>query len=439
MCSTVLEFFSCHGYGCISALSISLLRIWKTSGLSLPRVRYIPALVVTSFCSTYSRQGLRPTRQSILLRAKAGIKYDASPSLMKACSILTGYNRVCAYRRDDISHPQGSISFRDRHVYECTPSDSLAACADDGETLNTAWAQWWWAFLSLSVCYAFHNILPRQVLQAARYSREGDFDRAGIRGGAIRSWQPPCIRIPIEFALEKTVEDTRTIYIKTIRDKPEKHESFEHGIWRFPFPSGYGAPERLPLGPHTHHHEIRQRNPWARQQICGSDHADNRDIPAYHALYTGKITTYFPPQSLYEISGIVLVPAISGVVIAISDLIIRMLSGLSTTFASIARISLGCGRHEPCFDHRHQAVHAAELLQIVVGYTLSRYLFCLRYCDKDWDWRRRDKQADNIWKFVIIGLTSYVIILLIIMMIFAPLIDIAAMKGTVWFHQISRL
>ncbi len=129
----------------------------------------------------------------------------------------------------------------------------------------------------------------------------------------------------------------------------------------------------------------------------------------------------------------VLVPAISGVVIAISDLIIRMLSGLSTTFASISKNlpSDAAGMSPVSIIDIKQSM-PAELLQIVVGIYVVEILVLLAiFVTRIEIGIDEIKQSDNIWKFVLIGLTSYIVILLIIMMIFAPLIVIASMKGSV--------
>ena len=362
---------------------------------------------------------------------------DASPSLMKSMFNLNRIIIVFALIGGMIFLIPGlNFLFATDMFMKCTPSDSLAACADDGETLKHSMGTMMMSllvvigFAMLFIIYYRGRCYKLLDIREKVTSIEQEFEEALFAlGNRLASG------IPIEFALEKTVEDTRELSISKLFEISLKNMNrlsmgFEDSL----FHPVYGA---LKDYPSALIHTIMKSVSGTLER--GSKYAAVTMLTIATYLRTMRSTQekindlLSSTVSSMKFQAYVLVPAISGVVIAISDLIIRMLSGLSTTFASIGKnLPPDAGGMSPVSIIDIKQSMPAELLQIVVGIYVVEILVLLAiFVTRIEIGVDEIKQADNIWKFVIIGLTSYVIILLIIMMIFAPLIDIAAMKGTV--------
>ena len=72
----------------------------------------------------------------------------------------------------------------------------------------------------------------------------------------------------------------------------------------------------------------------------------------------------------------------------------------------------------------------AELLQIVVGIYVVEILVLLAiFVTRIESGVDEIKESDTIWKFVLTGLLSYIVILILIMRVFAPLAGISTIAG----------
>lgn len=236
--------------------------------------------------------------------------------------------------------------------------------------------------------------------------------------------------IPIEYALEKTVEDTKELSISklfeiSLKNMNRLSMSFEDSL----FDEKYGALKDYPSA--------------LIRTIMKSVSSSLQRGSKYAATSMLTIATYLKNMrttqskindllsstvSSMKFQAYVLVPAISGVVIAVSDLMIRMLSGLSDTMSALTdNLPIGTGMSSVSIIDIKQAM-PAELLQLVVGIYVVEILVLLGiFVTRIEVGIDEIKEADNIWKFVLAGTFSYIIILFIVMFMFAPLLEIARM------------
>ena len=239
--------------------------------------------------------------------------------------------------------------------------------------------------------------------------------------------------IPIEFALEKVVEDTEELSISglfeiSLKNMNRLSMSFEDSL----FDERYGALKEYPST------LIRT----IMTSVCGTLERGSK----YAAVTMLTIATYLRGMrttqekindllsstvSSMKFQAYVLVPAISGVVIAVSDLIIKMLTGLSKTFAGLSSNMPGDAgmSMSPMSIIDVKEAMPAELLQIVVGVYVVEILVLLAiFVTRIEVGVDEIKESNNIWQFVLIGIVAYLVILMIIMGVFAPLVDIANMS-----------
>ncbi len=238
--------------------------------------------------------------------------------------------------------------------------------------------------------------------------------------------------IPIEFALEKALEDTNELAISglfeiSLKNMNRLSMNFEDSL----FDEKYGALNEYPSA------LIRT----IMKSVSGTLEKGSK----YAAVTMITIAAYLRSMrttqekindllsstvSSMKFQAYVLVPAISGVVIAVSDLIIKMLTGLSKTFANLGTNmpgDSGMGMSPMNIIDIKEAM-PAELLQIVVGVYVVQILVLLAVfvtrIERGVD---EIKESENIWHFVLIGTFAYIVILMIIMSVFAPLVGIASM------------
>ncbi len=317
----------------------------------------------------------------------------------------------------------------------CVPGETFAECDEDGETLVHSIGTMMMSLLVIlgfavifivyykGKCYKALEIRDRVA------AVEEEFEEALFAlGNRLSSG------IPIEFALEKVVEDTQDLSISklfeiSLKNMNRLSMSFKDSL----FDEKYGALNEYPSA------LIRT----IMRSVSGTLERGSK----YAAVTMLTIATYLRNMrttqeninnllsstvSSMKFQAYVLVPAISGVVIAVSDLIIKMLAGLSNTFASISAnmpADAGGMAMSPMSIINFKESMPAELLQIVVGIYVVEILVLLAiFVTRIETGVDEVKEADTVWKFVLAGTISYLVILAIVMMVFAPLVGVANMS-----------
>lgn len=116
-----------------------------------------------------------------------------------------------------------------------------------------------------------------------------------------------------------------------------------------------------------------------------------------------------------------LVPAISGVVVAVADLIMRMLAQLSVTFAGIRGVK-AAGMDIP-FLIELEAATPPEILQLIVGIYVMEILVLLGlFINRIEVGEDKIKQNDTVWHLLLIGIVMYFVVLGMVKVLFGPLI-----------------
>lgn len=137
--------------------------------------------------------------------------------------------------------------------------------------------------------------------------------------------------------------------------------------------------------------------------------------------------------SQMQFQAYVLVPAISGVVVAISDLIIQILARLSDTFSKLETNMPGDlgGGMNPMDIFGFKSAMPSELLQLVVGTYVVQILIILgMFMTRIDTGDDRIKENDTIWRVVLTGTFIYLIVLALVSAVFRPLIsNIGTMGG----------
>lgn len=128
--------------------------------------------------------------------------------------------------------------------------------------------------------------------------------------------------------------------------------------------------------------------------------------------------------SQMQFQAYVLVPVISGVVVAISDLIIRILARLSKTFDKLQSDMPGDVGGMSLDIFGFDAAMPSELLQLVVGVYVIQILIILgmfmtriEYGDD------RIKENDALWKVIITGISVYFLVFVLVSAVFRPLLS----------------
>ncbi len=317
----------------------------------------------------------------------------------------------------------------------CAPGETFAECDEDGETLVHSIGTMMMSLLVIigfavifivyykGKCYKALDIRDRVA------AVEEEFEESLFAlGNRLSSG------IPIEFALEKVVEDTQDLSISklfeiSLKNMNRLSMSFKDSL----FDEKYGALNEYPSA------LIRT----IMRSVSGTLERGSK----YAAVTMLTIATYLRNMrttqeninnllsstvSSMKFQAYVLVPAISGVVIAVSDLIIKMLAGLSNTFASISAnmpADAGGMAMSPMSIINFKESMPAELLQIVVGiYVVEILVLLAMFVTRIETGVDEVKEADTVWKFVLAGTISYLVILAIVMMVFAPLVGVANMS-----------
>ncbi|MFH1431976.1 MAG: hypothetical protein ABIG84_02050 [archaeon] len=316
----------------------------------------------------------------------------------------------------------------------CAPGEMFAACADDDTTLVHTMGTMMMSLLvvvGLAVIFViYHKGKCYKTLEVRERvsSIEEEFEQAMFAlGNRLVSG------IPIEFALEKAIEDTQELSISKLFEVSLKNMnrlsmSFEDSL----FDPKYGALNEYP-SPLIH--TIMRSIAGTLER--GSKYGAVTMLTIAKYLRTLRVTQekindlLSSTVSSMKFQAYVLVPAISGVVIAVSDLIIKMLTGLSSTFENLTRNMPGeASGLSPLSIINVKESMPAELLQIVVGVYVVQILVLLAiFVNRIEVGVDEIRESDTIWKFVTIGTVSYIVILIIIMMVFSPLLGIANMSG----------
>ncbi len=128
--------------------------------------------------------------------------------------------------------------------------------------------------------------------------------------------------------------------------------------------------------------------------------------------------------SQMQFQAYILVPAISGVVVAISDLIIRILARLSLTFNKLQSDMPGDFGAMSLDIFGFDSAMPSELLQLVVGIYVVQILIILgMFMNRIEYGDDRIKENDTIWKVVVTGVSVYFIVFLLVSAVFRPLLS----------------
>ncbi len=317
----------------------------------------------------------------------------------------------------------------------CADHEMFAACADEGEdgALVHNMGTMMMSLLVVIGLAVFFIIYHRGKcykgleLREKVVSVEQEFEEAMFAlGNRLASG------IPIEFALEKVVEDTEDLSISrlfeiSLKNMNRLSMSFEDSL----FDERYGALNDYPSA------LIRT----IMKSVSGTLEKGSK----YASVTMLTIATYLRSMrttqekindllsstvSSMKFQAYVLVPAISGVVIAVSDLIIKMLTGLSNSFGDLGSNmpgGAGMGMSPMSIIDIKEAM-PAELLQIVVGIYVVEILVLLAiFVTRIETGIDEIKESNNIWQFVLIGIVAYLVVLILVMSVFSPLIGIASM------------
>lgn len=129
----------------------------------------------------------------------------------------------------------------------------------------------------------------------------------------------------------------------------------------------------------------------------------------------------------------VLVPVISGIVVAVADLILRMVAQLSATFAKITPLAAAApeaGVEIPNPAELLFGLKSAtppEVLQFIVGIYVVEIIILLGIFINRIDvGEDLIKQNDTVWKLLLVGVIMYIIVLIGVKGVFGPLVDVAS-------------
>lgn len=121
----------------------------------------------------------------------------------------------------------------------------------------------------------------------------------------------------------------------------------------------------------------------------------------------------------------ILVPMISGVVVAVSQMILQLLINLGETFEQINAGSSGLGSEfqSPIGIFGAQTAVSSEFLQLIVGIYVIEILILLGiFMNRIEVGENKIRENDMIWRLLLGGVTIYIVVLIIVVTIFQPLI-----------------
>lgn len=133
--------------------------------------------------------------------------------------------------------------------------------------------------------------------------------------------------------------------------------------------------------------------------------------------------------SSLKFQGFVLIPVMSAVVVAVAQLMIRILINLGAQFASLqSELPPGASSINPMmiFGDMTKAV-PPEMLQLIVGFYVLQLLTIVGMLITRIEFGSDDiEERDTIWRIVIFGTVIYIIVLVVVMAVFSPLIEVSS-------------
>ncbi len=133
--------------------------------------------------------------------------------------------------------------------------------------------------------------------------------------------------------------------------------------------------------------------------------------------------------SSMKFNSYVLVPVISGIIVGISKLVLTLLSKISGVFEDIQNSVEGVdsaqiGSLNPGSMLGFQDAIPTYTIQLIVGiYVIEMLIILAIFMTRVETGNDKIKERENIWKLLMVGLTIYVLVFLITMMLFNPLIS----------------
>lgn len=275
--------------------------------------------------------------------------------------------------------------------------------------------------LGVGICtYYYLTSFQKIRLQEEISSIEGEFEEALFALGNRLSGGTP-----IESGLERVLEDTKdlTIYdvfLITLKNIHQLNMTFKQAL----FDPQYGSLRYYPSNLiKTVMRSVAEAVDKGTRAASLTMITISRYLRSIH-LTQDKIDNLLSSTvSSMKFQAYVLVPAISGVVVSVSQLIIIMITKLTATFSTLNTSNSEFGSSFGTELFSTSTIVPPEIMQLVVGIYVIQILVLLgMFINRIQIGDDPIREHDTIWKLVLGGFLMYIVVLAVVTLLFSPLI-----------------